>query len=468
MSSWKTVSLAGALLLAIGLWLATRDVPDPFVPRARADAPADRGAGELPRVEVVEPERRTILRRTRLAGELKPDREAWIHSRVRGQVKPHPAEIGTRVNAGDVLVELDVPDLDMQVATAAAGVEAAVAAVTRASALAAVTREECERALATARQAAAGARAAEAGLAEAKAEVEVAATVDARIRAVVERSPNLVAQEDVDRARGDLEVARARLERQQELLAQAGEQAAAAAAEARAAEARCQTAQADIAAAQAGEALARARLDEAEGMQGFARIQAPIAGVVAERRVDTGAMVKPGAGLGEGLVRLVHDDRLRCRLFVADVDAPHVAVGKPAVLHVPGREPVEGQVKRVAGALDAATRTMEVEVEVDNRVHRLPADSFVRVELFLEEIPDALVLPATCVKTSKRKSHVLVVDADGVVRRRSVQIGADDGAWVEIRGGLEGGERVISRGGGTVAEGERAVAVARTAAGGGQ
>jgi RND family efflux transporter MFP subunit len=456
------------LALLLGAALAAAPVRDLL--RGPREARAAEPEGEKPRtkVQVVRPRRDTVHRVLRIAGDLKPWREARIYARASGPVLPDPVEVGTRVDplgteGPAVLARLATPDLDAAVASAQARVERAQASLEEARSDLAQVRAEGLAVQARLRQARGGVESAKATEAKARADAEYRKVVRDRVVAVRERSPDLVAQDAADEARGALAMAEAQVVAARAEVSSAQDAVAVAEAEVAAADARSAASQAALGAAEKEEALARAVLGETQAAQGFATIRAPFAGVVAERLVDTGDLVRDAArnSAATPLFRLVDDRKLRVRFYVPDTDAPSCLCGNEVTFEtdsIPDRE-FAAKVMRVAEALDPATRTMEVEAELDNPTDEsgrrlLKTDMFARVRVALESYPDSLVLPARAVTTQKRKSAVLVV-RDGVVAKVGVRIGVDDGRRIQILEGLAETDLVVYRGGQQVAAGER-------------
>jgi membrane fusion protein, multidrug efflux system len=103
------------------------------------------------------------------------------------------------------------------------------------------------------------------------------------------------------------------------------------------------------------------------------------------------------------------------------------------------------QITRVAGSLDASTRTLLAEIELANADHRLKPGMFVKVTLRLEARSDALVMPTSALMVEKDERAVLVVH-DGKAEKLAVETGFEGPEWTEIVGGLMGGEAVIVAG----------------------
>ncbi len=457
-------SVSGAILYRLSSVAVTRT----------AEAAPENGTvhrREVPRVLVVNPTVETITRVVRLAAEVKPYREAMIYGKVAGYAGP-PVEVGTRVDPkgrdGEaVLLRIAVPELDAAVATADSRVARATAAIAEAKAAALEAGQDKAKAEAHERQARGAIHAAKALLTKAEANLRHREIVYNRLTTVIKDAPRAVARDKLDEARGDYEVAQADVEVARVGIKEAEDNVVVAQAQVAAADARIAAAEAAVGAALAGELLAKAQKSEAETLQGFGTIHAPFKGVVSERMVDTGTLVKDATrnSGATALFRVVDDSKMRIRFFLAPPDAPHCEVGSLIKVRIDelGDESFDARVARIADALDPKTRTMEVEAELDNSAGKLRAHMFARVEVSLESYEDALVLPARCVTTKKRKSTVLVVNEKGVVEKTKVVIGVDDGHKIQILDGVGEDSQVIYGGGPKVADGERAEPVMKEA-----
>src|SRR5262249_54871137 len=117
-----------------------------------------------------------------------------------------------------------------------------------------------------------------------------------------------------------------------------------------------------------------------------------------------------------------------------------------------------GAVARVLHALDPRTRTMGVEVEVPNPGNALKPGMYARVELLLEVIPGALVVPLEAVVGAEGRASLLVVRG-GKVASVPVQLGASDGPRVQVARGIDPADQVILQGKDLVREGQAVRAV---------
>jgi RND family efflux transporter MFP subunit len=203
-------------------------------------------------------------------------------------------------------------------------------------------------------------------------------------------------------------------------------------------------------------AEAKSRLDgaiaeqaEAEAQMAYATIQAPFDGIVTARAIDRGDMVFQASspkGSGEPLLRVAQVDVIRVKTYVPDRDSIWVDAGDAATVAfeaLPGRT-FEGTVSRLSGVLDPATRTMLVEIDLQNHDGRIRPGFYGRTEIALERRAEALALPSAAVRTDGGNSYVYVIAPDDTVRRTAVTIGLQDAGWIEIESGLTGNERVVA------------------------
>jgi RND family efflux transporter MFP subunit len=261
-----------------------------------------------------------------------------------------------------------------------------------------------------------------------------------------------VAEADVTSARATLELESVTARRFASLLADR----AVSVQEADEARARELVAQAAVAQAEARLASAREALATTQTWLGYTKVTAPFHGTVNDRWVHPGAFVS--AAERTPLFELADASTIRAVIDVPEGDVPSVHTGETRVrVSLPalrGR-PCEGVVSRSAAALDAKTRTLRIEVDLENDRGELDPGMFGQASLVLEVHKDALVVPATAiVRGSGEPSVFVVVDAgDGTGHkavRRSVRLGLEDGKVAEVLTGLEPTDQVVARGLGLV------------------
>jgi RND family efflux transporter MFP subunit len=199
-------------------------------------------------------------------------------------------------------------------------------------------------------------------------------------------------------------------------------------------------------------------LAQAETHLAYSYIRAPFAGYVAERNLDLGSYVSgTTAGtstLSRGILTLHEIQTVRILIEVVEKDVPLIQVGQKSEVRAeayPDRV-FEGTVTRVVQALNRATRTMTIEVDLPNKDHVLKGGMFARVEVLVGTHRNAIQIPIDAVSRLEDSQYVYIV-REGKAQRVPVEIGVRDENRVEITKGLAGLEQVIISGKDLVHEG---------------
>ena len=306
-----------------------------------------------------------------LPGTLQGFVQSPISARAGGYLKRWYKDIGSSVNKGDLLAELDTPETDQQLSQAIA-----------------------------ARQ-------------QAASSLELAKSTVDRWEAL--RKKDAVSQQELDERRSGFAQARSNL------------------------------------------AAADANVERLRQVEGFKRIVAPFSGVITRRNVDVGDLIDPGAGGGSAraLFVLSQTDPLRVYVNVPQAYAQLVKQGQKVVVtqaELRGQS-FTGQVARTAASIDAATRTMQVEIALPNPDGALMPGAFVQAALPLKP-SGALVIPTDALLFRRDGTLVAVVDDKLKVHLQTVQIGRNYGQTVEVLNGINGNERLILNPSDSVAEGD--------------
>ena len=215
----------------------------------------------------------------------------------------------------------------------------------------------------------------------------------------------------------------------------------------------------DLEAAESGERQATAQVRSADAQRGYRELRAPFAGVVTARYADPGALVQNATSSQSGalpVVRVSQVDRLRVFVYVDQRDASFVHAGIPVVIRQderPGSH-IDAQVSRVSGALDARSRTLLAEIDLDNREGTVTPGSFVQVGLRVV-VPTLPEVPAEALVMRGARAFVTVIDGSDRLTFRPVELADDDGARIRVVSGLREGERVGLNLGESVPEGTR-------------
>jgi len=192
-------------------------------------------------------------------------------------------------------------------------------------------------------------------------------------------------------------------------------------------------------------------LAQAETNLAYSYIRAPFAGYVAERNLDPGANVTSATGStstnSRGILSLHEIETVRILIEVVEKDIPLVHIGQKAEVRAeayPDRV-FDGTVTRIVQALNRATRTMTVEIDLPNKDRALKGGMFARVEALVGVHRKAVQIPIDAVSRLEDIQYVYIVQ-DGTARRVHVEIGAREENRVEITKGLAGDEQVIVSG----------------------
>ncbi len=200
-----------------------------------------------------------------------------------------------------------------------------------------------------------------------------------------------------------------------------------------------------LASAEAAEAAAKAQAGALGTRLGEMRITSPLNGVVVQRRLDPGALVGPPSG--GAILSIARVDVLRVFIAVNERSATGVSVGKDAHVELdalPGRS-FHGRVVRLAPAFDPTTRTLDAEVHLINDSGLLRPGMYGRGSIVVEVHPQAFVVPGAALQVSAGQKFIYLANRDQV-QRRQVEVGVDEGEWVEVTKGLSNGDEFVTAG----------------------
>lgn len=457
MRRWVGLAV-GVGLLALGAWR----VQGALQARRQAAAP------QAPRFAVVQVEQvslGSVVREAAYAGDVRAAATVDVLARVPGVVAQVLVRDGDRVQAGQVVVQLDPRELRYELDRALASRDAQRVQVQQAEANLRTLEVQVQQARvavevqqARLRQLLAGTppeqvRQAEEQVRQARANVEYA---QAQLRRTEELfRQGFVAQQAVDAARTEVTVQEARLRAAEQQLAllrrgPSAEELEVARGQVRQAEvalrqAQAQAAQARVALEHARRLLAQAEVNvrQARTLLADSVVRAPVAGVVAGRAVDPGDTVSPAARL----LQVVRTDPAVVAFPVPEGELWALRAGGAVVVAVdalPGRT-FPGRVARTSPLVSLETRTAEVTVEVPNPDGLLRPGMTARVRAVLARREGVVTVPVEAVVRRGGRAVVFVVEGD-VARERSVTTGLSDGRRVEVRTGLRPGERVVVAG----------------------
>jgi membrane fusion protein, multidrug efflux system len=208
-------------------------------------------------------------------------------------------------------------------------------------------------------------------------------------------------------------------------------------------------------------ASAQANVARLTELVSYEKVSAPFDGVVTARNVDVGALVTAGGtpGLATPPGQLFHIEQtstLRVFVDIPQDEASQVSAGTPVYLttqQYPGRQFV-AHVVRSSDAIDPASRTLRVEVDVDNRDGALLPGAYAQVHLQVTQRHPMLELPVSALLFRPDGVTIATVGDDHKVQLKTITIGRDFGTYVEVATGLSSTDRVIDNPGDAIVAGE--------------
>lgn len=348
-------SLAAAVVVA----LTIIGVVGGWMPRLQQKHSLNAATRELavPTVAVVSPKPGQSGSGLPLPAEIKPWMEAPIYARVNGYLKRRLVDIGSHVQEGQLLAEIDTPELN----------------------------QELERARAQ--------------LAQAEAALGLSKITAARWASLL-KTASVSEQENAEKH----------------------------------ADFKLKTATAES---------ARAEMRRLEKLQGFSRLTAPFGGAITVRNIDSGDLIVAGAG--KELFHLAQTQKLRVFVPVPQTMATSIKLGQVGEMSVPelSGQSFQAKVVRTAGMIAADSRTLLVELEVDNSQEEILAGSYAQVRFTEAKRQALLTLPANTILFRAEGPQVGIVQENGKVELRPVKLGRDFGQMIEILTGAEANDRVI-------------------------
>jgi len=207
------------------------------------------------------------------------------------------------------------------------------------------------------------------------------------------------------------------------------------------------SAEAELAAAKQQLEVSRANQEQYSAMANYTRIVAPFAGVITNRYADTGALIAAGTSSSTQaipVVRLAQTSKLRLVLPIPESVAAQIHLDDPVKVRVQALDQeIEGKVSRFADSLDRQTRTMETEIDFDNRAGRLIPGMYTETRLALRERKNVLTIPVEAVSRNGDAATVLAVNKQNVIEERRIRLGAEDETRVEVLSGLAEQDLVV-------------------------
>lgn len=363
-----------------------------------------------------------------LPGNIQAIQEFSIFARCDGYLKRRLVDIGDRVVAGQLLMEVDAPELEKQL----------------------------KRALADHKQAAAQLKSAMADLSQAQSVVQTNLAAVKRLEAQIQFSTQQLARYEGLAQQGAVSVEL----RDQKLRDLTTDRASLEAANAAVAAARAQVSAntEKISAARANLEAAAANVEEVQTTNAFQKVLAPCAGTITERNVDAGALVSKGSSTNnKELLKMARTDTLRVFVFVPQMYYQSVFSGMPARITVAEypNQSFEGKVAHISGGLDPTSRTLQAEIQIPNPKGKLMPGMFAEVKLRAERKNPPFLVPSSAIVVKADGHFVVTVESKSKAHFVPVKLGADLGKTTEVITGLNSNDHVLTQPTSDLREGQK-------------
>lgn len=347
----------------------------------------------LPAITVSTVERRLLRDRVIVSGLVNPVEEVQVAPLIEGQpIETLLADVGDRVEEGQVLATLSKTTLELQKSQYQASLASAEATIAQA----------------------------EAQLLEARASADEARRVNERTEAL--REQGAASQAAADQA----------------------------SATAIASTARVTVATQSLEAARAQLALVQAQLANVDLQLSRTEVKAPVAGEITRRNAVVGSIA---SAAGQPMFTIIRDGALELLADVAEIDLMRLQPGqKVGMVAVGAPERLGGTIRLVEPTIDVATRLGRARITID-QPDGVRSGMFVDAEILVAE-RETVAVPVTAVGSNGAGSTVMKV-VDGTVLRAAVKTGIRDGGWVEILEGISEGDTVVTKAGAFVRDGDR-------------
>jgi RND family efflux transporter MFP subunit len=349
-------------------------------------------AADVPTVAVVKAARADLSTDLVLTAEFAPFQEVDVMAKVSGYIKKINVDIGDRVQEGQLLATLEIPEMQDDLTRAAAAIEEANAEL-------ATARDELQRA---------------------ESAHDMAHLSYSRVLDVSKREPGLVPQQEVDEAHS------------RDLVA----------------EAQVSAAKSHIVACQQRIRVSQAEQSRFKTLYQYAVISAPFTGVVTKRYANSGSLIQAGtASQSQAMpvVRLSQNGLLRLALPVPESAVPLIHLGEHVDVRVSAlHRSFLGRVARFSDEVDQSTRTMKTEVDVPNPSLVLVPGMYAEVDLVTEHRKNVLAVPVEAVDGSGSSARVFTVQPSGAIQTVPVHLGIETARRIEILSGeLKDGDDVV-------------------------
>ena len=348
------------------------------------DSRSEAIAATVPSAKVATAQRGDISHVLTLAGQFQPYQVVDVHPKVSGYMSRINVDIGDVVHQGQTLAVLEVPELKAELQQTVFQLQQSKEEIARA-------QHEINRA---------------------EAEHAALHAASERLKQAAEGRPGLIAQQELDDAQAkDLS-----------------------------SEAQVDAAKAAMAAAQEHAGAAQSDNQRIEALENYTHVTAPLDGVVIWRYADTGALIQGGTNSNDQalpIVRLSQSNLLRLRIPVPEDDVKYVHAGDQLQVRVDaiGRS-FTGKIVRFTREVNFETRTMETEVDVENKDLSIAPGMYANTLLQLGHVTGVVTIPVEALVLNGQQETVYVLDDSNRIHIRNVAVGLQGSRLAEITSGL--------------------------------
>jgi RND family efflux transporter MFP subunit len=377
-----------SLILAIGLAFS---VTASIVACRKTDSKSEARAEAVPSAKVATAQRGDISHVLTLAGQFQPYQVVDVHPKVSGYMSRINVDIGDVVHQGQTLAILEVPELKAELQQTEFQLQQSKEEIAQAQHQ--INRAEAEHAALHA--------------------------ASERLKQASAGRPGLIAQQELDDAQAkDLS-----------------------------SEAQVDAAKSAMAAAQEHANAARSDNQRIAALENYTNVTAPLDGVVIWRYADTGALIQGGTNSNDQalpIVRLSQSNLLRLRIPVPEDDVKYVQAGDQLQVRVDaiGRS-FTGKIVRFTRDVNFETRTMETEVDGENKDLSIAPGMYANTLLQLGHVTNVVTIPVEALVLNGQQETVYVLDDSNRIHTRSVAVGLQGSKLAEITSGLNPGDRVV-------------------------
>lgn len=360
---------------------------------------------EIRTVAVALVQRRPIANALTLSGEFRPYQEVDVHAKVAGFIRQIYVDVGDKVKSGQVIADLEVPELNAQVKGAEADIRRSQDAIHRA----------------------------ESDVKRAGSSHTAYHAAYTRLKQASEARPGLIAEQELDDSLAKDKESEAQLDSMRAALSESNSQLA----------------------------IAEAERNRLSALEAYSHITAPFAGVVTKRYADVGSLIQAGTASNTQampVVQLAEWTRLRLVVPVPESAVPQLHLGSTVDVRVPSlNRTFQGCVARFADSLNQETRTMHTEIDIENPDGKVLDGMYAETTIDLNKKENVLTIPVQAVERNGAAASVLTVDVQGRIREHAITLGVESSDRVEIVDGLRENDRVVVGSRSDFREGEQVI-----------